>query len=310
MNHSEQNNFTDDTSWNNENTIIPTKNSTSVDTSTSSILSDICCCCTSTKEQTQQPQQQDQETKIESSKHYDDDDDEERLPPHILRWKNLIVPRAHEWKVNDEIFNGSGSPVIKIIQHKKFATPSGPGYSASIGIPGSDTALAYVERSQQPSFKDHFHLITIAVHVNKTTNHQQEQQVHHIYGKLTQGVFGREYVYSRRSEDGDDYIPIMKAKNAGVALSVFPGLFLPFLCKKYTFKFYSVKHPERLLFTRNQNERFVEFGSKISTTEAVCLAFAIDRMTNPCNCETLQSSQLSYRGNFNFKPGRILGGQW
>mmetsp|Transcript_7372 Transcript_7372/g.13984 ORF Transcript_7372/g.13984 Transcript_7372/m.13984 type:complete len:286 (+) Transcript_7372:1721-2578(+) len=285
MNPAEQD-CTDETNWNDE--IIP-KNS--VNTSATSNT----CCSTATKEQ--------KVLETNTSKQSLEED----LPPHILRWRNLIVPRANEWKENDEILDGSGSPIIKIIQHKKFATPSGPGYSASIGIPDSDTVLAYVERSQQPSSNDNFHIITIAVHFKKK---QHEQQVQHIYGKLTQGVFGREYIYSRRSDDGDEYIPIMKATNAGVTLSVFPGLFLPFLCKKYTFKFYSIQHPERLLFTRNQKERFVEFGSKISTTEAVCLAFAIDRMTNPCNCESFQSSQLAYRGNFNFKPGRILGGQW
>lgn len=68
--------------------------------------------------------------------------EEEELSPHILRWKNLIVLCANEWKDNYEIVDSSGSPVIKIIQHKKFSTPSGPVlYSASIlGIPRSETA--------------------------------------------------------------------------------------------------------------------------------------------------------------------------
>jgi hypothetical protein len=106
----------------------------------------------------------------------------------------------------------------------------------------------------------------------------------YLLGTLRQSMFGKNYVYKRVHQQGIKFKTVMKASNGRIRWAMLPCM-IPFICPRWHLKFYNVDDQKNPTIIRNQGDNTLTVGPDENLLEAICISYAVDRLTNPCTKE-------------------------
>jgi len=199
----------------------------------------------------------------------------------------LKVDRAFSWGQGTKIYNDKGKTLFEVKwQGCSNMTPAGPVYTAMLSESETGEPVAYISKGPEV-FRETYYIFTAFPNfVDEPATMQSEQTEWYLLGTVRQSVLGKNYV-CKHCTVGNEFETTMRAKNGNIRCALLPCM-LPFICPRWNLKFYNVNDPmDHPAIVRDQRENTLAVAPGNNVLEAVCISYAVDRLTNPCTRETV-----------------------
>jgi hypothetical protein len=200
--------------------------------------------------------------------------------------KLLKVDRAYNWGPGTTIHDDRDNALFEVAL-QGFAGVNGAGvvYEALIIEAETRKPVAYIRKGGEV-FRETFHIHTAYPNYSgQSTACNGHGTDFYVLGTLRQSMFGKNYVY-KRCLQGNAFKTVMKASNGRNRCALIPCM-IPFMCPRWHLKFYNVDDPTNPAIIRDQADNTLEVAPGENLLEAICISYAVDRLTNPCTKETI-----------------------
>lgn len=240
-------------------------------------------------------------------------------------WNSLIVPRAHDWTDGTALVDSESKEAQYVVAHEEdlgSKSGQGPNCVAVIATPARNTSsyndgrkAANGEDASKAAVGD---ILAVVRSTNKCLsgftiytmepNFEGQEattmedvavlngQAVYKYGRLRQSALGGTYTFRKTTGPGrKDHTQPMKARNGKVSCALLLCGF-PFLCSKWNMEFVGTTGTEKgnshTRCIRSQRDESLDIAPGQDPLVAVCLAYAVDRLTNPCHSTECQNAGI------------------
>ena len=224
------------------------------------------------------------------------DDLKDQITKSASTWLELKVPQAHKWFDGMEITDQNKKIWFFVQSNRDYKkqTNNGPGPNciAKISVPVLDEEsgeykpgpVVAMIKNGTSAYRAQFSIYTIYSVEDVLRRENIDGVTFYRIGKVSESKnFGHKY--KKYQEDGSK-ITMLKSGN------VFPCIsdllcFMPAVFAKWHFKFSDPKTKDKGVI-RNQRAETTEVAPGRNILESICISYAIDRLTNPCNSRYLR----------------------
>jgi hypothetical protein len=204
----------------------------------------------------------------------------------------LKVARAYNWGPGTRIYDDRDNALFEVIaQGCAGMNGAGPVYEAVITEINTREPVAYVRKGMEV-FRETYHIYTAYPNYDSQPITRRwegaegaEGRDFYALGTLRQSMFGKNYVY-KRCRQGFNFERAMNASNGRIRCAAVPCM-IPFLCPRWHLKFYNVDDQNNPAIIRDQRDNTLTVALGENLLEAICISYAVDRLTNPCTKEVV-----------------------
>jgi hypothetical protein len=209
----------------------------------------------------------------------------DRTPSHKL----LKVAQACNWGPGTTIYDDRDNAIFEVVFQRSVARAGmgglDPIYEAVIMEIETREPVGYVRRVIEGS-SDSYHVdMAYPIHSSQPITLKSEGGDFYALGILTQSMFGKNYVYKRWCDQELKFKTAMNASNGRIRFAFLCLCMLPFMCPRWLLKFYNVDDQKNPAIIRDQGDNTLTVAPGENLLEAICISYAVDRLTNPFNAE-------------------------
>jgi hypothetical protein len=196
--------------------------------------------------------------------------------------KLLKVDRAYNWGPGTEMYDDRDNAIFGVVFQGCAGVSGGvPIYEAMIMEIETRQPVAYVRKGIEV-FRETYHIYTAYPNYSSQPITRLDDMSWYALGTLRQSMFGKNYAY--KICHGLEFKTAMNASNGRIRWALLLCM-IPFMCPRWHLKFYNVGDQKNPAIIRNQGDNTLTVAPDENLLEAICISYAVDRLTNPCTKE-------------------------
>jgi hypothetical protein len=224
-----------------------------------------------------------------TQRHYEVSPGEAACFDRTTSHKLLKVDRACNWGPGTRIYDARDNAIFEVLSQGYTGMSRGPIYEAVIMEIEYREPVGYVRKDNEVfrgiyRFRENYDIYTAYPNYSSQPMTRLDDMGWYALGTLRQSMFGKNYVYKRVHQQGIKFKTVMKASNGRIRWAMLPCM-IPFICPRWHLKFYNVDDQKNPTIIRNQGDNTLTVGPDENLLEAICISYAVDRLTNPCTKE-------------------------